>query len=78
MARYYFHLRRDPKLIEDWEGGEFQSLDDAIAEASKAAKELVINAIRTGRPLDGDRVEVWVQGGGQVGEVALLDVIPFR
>ena len=31
-----------------------------------------------GQPIDGDLVEIWVDGGGCVGEIRLRDVIPLK
>jgi hypothetical protein len=77
MRRYFFHLRRGQTLIQDEEGGDFGTFDQAMVEAVIAAKELVINSIRTGQRIDGDCVEIWLEGGGRVGEIRLRDVIPI-
>lgn len=79
MARYFFHIRRGDDLIEDFEGDEFDSLDAVRVEAVKAAKELLINAIRKNHMIhERDRVIIYEEGRGQVAEVLLIDLVPIQ
>lgn len=78
MARYFLHIHHGDVLIADPEGGEFVDEAAALLEARSAARDLVINAIRTGRLIDDSRIEVWNAGRKPVGVVRLVDVLPTR
>lgn len=78
MARYFLHIHHGDVLIADPEGGEFVDEAAALVEARSAARDLVINAIRTGRLIDDSRIEVWNAGRKPVGVVRLVDVLPTR
>jgi len=78
MAHYFFHIRRDGILIEDLEGDEFVDDTAALREAQSAARDLVVNAIQTGRLVDDSRIEVWNAADASVGVVELVDVLPIR
>ena len=49
MPTFYFHLRKDGKLIADQEGDEFQNLDDVREEAIAAARQIIAFAPLEGR-----------------------------
>ncbi|WP_260691551.1 DUF6894 family protein [Rhizobium laguerreae] len=51
MARYYFHIRHGVTTIaEDLEGLAFATPEMAVEEATKAARELVVEMILAGNP----------------------------
>ena len=78
MTRYFFHIRRGDTLIEDPEGQEFETLDDARTEATDAARDLVATAVRTGRPIDDDRIEICDEHNRCYATIRLTDVLPLR
>jgi len=43
MPRYYFHVRSASGVEMDRQGLEFDSLDDAIADARQAGAELLLD-----------------------------------
>jgi predicted peroxiredoxin len=43
MPRYYFHVRSGTGLEMDQHGLEFDSLDEAIADARKAGAEMLLD-----------------------------------
>jgi Domain of unknown function (DUF6894) len=48
MARYFFHLKIDSHLIEDEEGSELDTLEDARVQAIKSLREILAGAIKSG------------------------------
>jgi hypothetical protein len=63
MTRYFFHIRDGENLLEDGEGVELGSVDDARAEAERAARDILINNIKQRETLDSRRFEVWDEEG---------------
>lgn len=78
MTRYFFHIRHGERLIEDPDGQEFEDPAAALAEARRAAKDLVILAIQADRTVDDGSIEVHDDAGSLVGAVDLVDVLPVR
>jgi hypothetical protein len=49
MGRFYFHVRVSDELVTDEEGADFPDLAAARREAVLAAREVVAEAIMTGK-----------------------------
>jgi hypothetical protein len=49
MGRYYFHLQDGRRLLEDHEGHECRSLEDARAYAIATARDIMVGEMRAGR-----------------------------
>jgi hypothetical protein len=71
MPRFYFHVRDGNDLIEDEEGNDLPDLDSALAEAEAAAREIMADRLRQGRPSVSPMIEVRDHTGTRVGEFAL-------
>jgi hypothetical protein len=71
MTRYYFNIRLTEGYIEDTEGQELRSLEDARAEAIATARELMAESILLGQKIDHRAFEI----SDETGET--LDVVPF-
>jgi len=50
MGRFYFHLRAGDQIVPDDEGVDLPDLSAAQREAILAARELLAEAIKSGRP----------------------------
>jgi len=50
MRRFYFHLQADDQIVPDDEGVDLLDLSAAEHEAILAARELLAEAIKSGRP----------------------------
>jgi uncharacterized protein DUF6894 len=76
MQRYYFHMRAGDELTADNEGAEFPNLSAALSEAKLAARELLAEAIKSGRS-EVPEVFVIADGLGQeLGNVPLATFLP--
>ena len=63
MMRYFFHIRDGENLLKDEEGVELGSVEDARAEAERAARDILIRNIKQSEALDSRRFEVWDEEG---------------
>jgi hypothetical protein len=72
LTRYYFNLITPSGVVQDLEGSDLPSLDEARAEAIKDARLLMSEAVRQGRDISGRSVEI-CDGAGRV-----LMVLAFR
>jgi len=50
MGRFYFHLQADDQIVPDDEGADLPDLSAAEHEAILAAREILGEAIKSGRP----------------------------
>ena len=64
MARYFFHIKDGAELIQDPEGSELATMEDARSQALKSARELWADAIKSGRSLGADAVVIADERGG--------------
>jgi hypothetical protein len=59
MPRYYFHVRDDGELLEDFEGEECESLENARMHAIEGARGILSDAVLKGEAANLNRqVEV--------------------
>src|SRR3954449_6400944 len=49
MGRFYFHIRDGDQLIPDEEGQDLPDTSEALREATLAARQLLAEAIKSGR-----------------------------
>jgi hypothetical protein len=75
MARFFLHVRVQNELISDPDGDEFPSVQAAMKEAWRAARDLAAEHVRNGRSLSGREVHVWDETGRAVGTIPLLAVL---
>jgi hypothetical protein len=50
MRRFYFHLQTDDQIVPDDQGVDLPNLSGAEHEAILAARELLAEAIKSGKP----------------------------
>ncbi len=78
MSRFYFHLRSGEHVIADHEGAELPDVATARQEALAAARQILADAIRSGKE---DIPEVFVIADGEGHELETLPlavVLPGR
>ena len=76
MQRFYFHVRSGDALTADDEGADFPNLTAALREAALAARELLAEAIKSGRLDVPDAFVVADTSGQELGSVRLAAVLP--
>ncbi|WP_337269100.1 DUF6894 family protein [Oryzifoliimicrobium ureilyticus] len=72
MPRYYFHIREGDDLAHDDEGLDLPDLETAQKEALEAARDMLVELIRSGLPVNGQCFEICDEKG------KVLQVVPFR
>jgi hypothetical protein len=51
MPKYFFNLYRNGQVILDHEGVRLAGIEEAQGEATREARELIIDVLRTDRPV---------------------------
>ncbi len=72
VTRYFFHIRDGDQFIEDSEGVEMKDATAAHDEASKAAREMLVEKLLAGDLIDGQVFEI-VDDTGR-----LVERLPFK
>lgn len=75
MPRFYFHIRDGEFFEIDPEGLEFTSLEDAVIDARKAAREMLAEKLLANEHIDGQRFEIADQSGEVVETVTFKSVL---
>ena len=76
MQRFYFHVRAGDELTADDEGAEFPNLSAALGEARLAARELLAEAIKSGRLEVPESFVIADKWGRELGIVPRATVLP--
>lgn len=77
MPIFFMNTRDGDNLALDPEGSVLAELDIARQEALSAAREMVIDLIRSGRAIDGQCIEITDESGTVRETVRFRDVIKF-
>lgn len=72
MPRFYFHIRDGDLFDIDPNGLEFASLQHAVLDARKAAREMLAEKLLANEHIDGQRFEI----ADETGEV--VELVTFR
>jgi hypothetical protein len=72
MPIFFFHVRKPGAFEEDLEGSDFPTIDDAVDEAFKSAREIIAEKVLADDVIDGCSFEI-TTGEGQV-----VRNVPFR
>lgn len=72
MPRFFFHVRNGATLETDSDGLDFPSLESAILDARKAAREMLAEMLLSGERIDGQRFEIASSDG------TVLETVVFR
>jgi hypothetical protein len=76
MARFYFHLQEADKLHTDPEGTDLPDVDAARQEALLAARDILSNAIKTGRAKVPEAFVIADEAGRKLDVVPMSAVLP--
>jgi len=79
LARYFFNIRSGEVLNKDLEGEEHETLSSAENEAIQSAREMMAEAIKSGRSTAKGKVFELTDVKGQVlSSIAFTDVLQLR
>jgi hypothetical protein len=76
MGRFYFHIRAGGELTRDEEGIDLPDFSAARREAIEAARELLAEAIKNGRPEVPEAFVIADEDGRMLDIVLLAAVLP--
>ncbi|MEA2882299.1 MAG: hypothetical protein QOH32_1555 [Bradyrhizobium sp.] len=76
MGRFYFHLRKGDELIPDEEGQDLPDVSEALREALLAARDLLAEAIKSGRERVPDAFIIANESGQPIETFPLAIVLP--
>jgi hypothetical protein len=76
MGRFYFHLRNGDKLLPDDDGVDLPDFSAAKREAVLAARELLAEAIRSGRQKVPDAFVIADESGRTLDTILLATLLP--
>jgi hypothetical protein len=76
MGRFYFHIRDGDQLIPDEEGQDLPDTSEALREARLAARQLLAEAIKSGRERVPDAFVIADEAGRAIETVPLAAVLP--
>ena len=76
MARFYFHLRSGGNIAKDDEGSELADLAAARKEALATAREIVADAVKSGKNGTPDCMIIADDHGSELMTVPMKDALP--
>ena len=76
--RFYIHIKDGAGLIRDQEGVDLPTAADARDQALHAARELVADAVISGRDLSADAFLIADQDGKQLACLRMSEALPER
>jgi hypothetical protein len=71
MPKYHFHIREQGQIIEDPDGMDLPDKIAACNEAVQAAREILSDVVRKGRPIESREFVICDAAGNEVA------VVPF-
>jgi hypothetical protein len=75
MPKFFFNIVDDACLIEDHEGMELPDLEAARNEARESARELLADALRAHKDVDGRRIEIANARGDVIAALNVRDLL---
>jgi hypothetical protein len=75
MPRYFFHMLEQNDRRPDPDGVELPDDTAAVNEATKAAREFIVEAVMTGAIVDGQIIEIVDADGREVHRLPLKSVL---
>lgn len=75
MPRYHFNIIDGEHLVPDQEGQELADLEAARFEARCSARDLAIQEIKAGVPIDGRKIEITDENGDPLESIMVHDVV---
>jgi hypothetical protein len=75
MPKLFFNQKCNGESIKDWEGTEFENLEDARNEAVASGRELAADLLLSGKGLASFSIEVADDVGNTIFVVALDEVL---
>jgi hypothetical protein len=78
VPRFYFHIRDGEALEVDPQGVEFPSLESAILDARRAAREILAERLMEGETVDWQSFEITSEDGMFVEKLTFKSVLKLH
>lgn len=75
MPKFFFNIVDDKSRVPDHEGMELPDLDAARNEAQESARELLADALRAHKDVDGRRIEIGNENGDVITALKVRDLL---
>ena len=75
MPKFFFNIVDDQSRVPDHEGMELPDLDAARKEADASARELLVDALRAHKEVDGRRIEIANENGEVITALKVRDLL---
>lgn len=75
VPRYFFNVRQGDSVIPDREGSELSDLATAEFEARLTARDLALQYIKAGCPVDGREIEILDERGTVLETIEVRSVV---
>jgi hypothetical protein len=76
MTKFHFHVRAGDELTLDHEGAEFPDYSAALREATLSARELLVEAIKSGKQQIAETLVITDDAGQELGTFPLATLLP--
>jgi hypothetical protein len=76
MSRFFFHLVDSHRRLDDHNGSEFDTLEDAKRAARVSARDLLVEDILEDHDPDGRRYEITDADGHLMETIRFSDLLP--
>ena len=76
MSRFYFHLQAGGQVVPDDEGTDLPDLSSPKREAMQSAREMLADAIKSGKPEVAEAFVITDEVGRALAVVPLLAALP--
>jgi hypothetical protein len=75
MPKFHFHIRDASGVVLDEDGMELPDLAAAREEAQEAARQLLADAIRAHKEVDGKKIEIAKDDGPVIEVIEVRDIL---
>ena len=75
MPRYFFNVRQGASVVPDSEGSELSDLATAEFEARLTARDLALEYIKAGCPVDGREIEILDERGTLIESIKVRSIV---
>jgi hypothetical protein len=76
MAKFFFHVLQGSGVAEDLDGTELPGLQEAMAMGTGTARELLADAIKSGRQDALEIVTITDESGRKLAKIVVKDLLP--
>ena len=77
MPKFHFHIRDASGVALDEDGMELPNLDAAREEAQEAARQILADALKSHKEVDGRKIEIAEEDGAVIEVIEVRDLLNY-